>query len=307
MPKKNENDTPKNELTMAQRFTNAVVKSYGDVARDIEVTPKQMQLISNYYIKLDEMIKNPDTKIQSWGQVRLPELATTLAHMARLNLDMSLGHLSFIPFKHKDTNSFDLVAIISKDGYWNIAKNYGINPPKSYTIELVYSSDKFSVFKKDATHEYDSYVFEVTNPFNRGNIIGGFGYIEYDDKTNNKIIMMSEQEILKYKPQYAKDAFWTGENRKKMYEKTIAKQLFKRIPLDPDKVNSVQDSFKRIETEEINYTAMDAKNEIDENMCSGDVVDIDFEEIKDVENHVKDVDNLNLFGEEVLPEDDVLR
>lgn len=294
-------NSKKNELTVAQRFTNAVVKSYGDVARDIEVTPKQLQLISNYYIKLDEMIRNPESKIQSWKQVRLPELATTLAHMARLNLDMALGHLSFIPFKHGDTGTFDLSPIISKSGYWYIAKTYGIDPPDSYTIELVYSTDKFSVFKKDATHEYDSYTFSVTNPFNRGNIVGGFGYIEYRDKTKNKIIMMSENEILKYKPKYAKESFWSGENRKKMYEKTIAKQLFKKIALDPNKVNDVESSFKRIETEELNYTAMEARNKIEENMCSGDVVDIEFTSIDEVtvENHVEDVGTENLFGEEL--------
>lgn len=197
----------KNEVSVAERFTNAVVKSYGDVAKGISITPKQMQLISNYYIKLDEMIRNPDSKIQNWRQVRIPELALTLAHMAKLNLDMSLDHLSFIPFEHGNTGTYDLVPAISKHGYWYIAKTYGIDPPDNYVVELVYSNDTFSVSKKDANHECDSYVFEISNPFDRGKIIGGFGCLEYKDKTKNKILVMSEADILKYKPKYASSIF----------------------------------------------------------------------------------------------------
>lgn len=295
-------DTTKSELTMAQRFTNAVVKSYGDVARGIEVTPKQMRVISNYYIKLDEMIRNPESKIQSWAQVRLPELATTLAHMAKLNLDMSLGQLSFMPFEHKNSNTFDLAPVISEAGYEYIAKTYGLEKPIHYIVELVYSTDKFSVTKRDSNHPYDTYTFVITNPFNRGKIVGGFGYLEYKDKTKNFVLPMSEQEILKYKPRWAKDSFWSGENGKKMYTKTIAKQLFKRVKLDPDKVNDIQDSFKRIESEELNFFATESKNEIDDNMCSGDVIDIEFESVPDdeetnVENPVENVENVNLLGD----------
>lgn len=294
-------EKPKTELSRAERFTNAVIKSYSDVAKGIEVTQKQMQLISNYFIKIDEMIiRNPDTKIQSWEQVRLNELSRTLAHMAKLNLDMALDHFSFMPFEYKGTSTYNLSPVISKSGYWYIAKTYGIDPPENYVVELVYSNDKFTVAKKDANHECDSYTFEVTNPFDRGEVVGGFGYLEYKDKSKNKIITMSEAEILKYKPKWAKDIFWTGENGKKMYEKTIAKQLLKSIPKDPDKVNGVEDSFKRLESEEINYTAYEAKAEIEENMCSGDVIDVEFE---DVENHVEDVENKDLFGNEIKDEE----
>lgn len=301
MPKKKEQEIPKTELTMAQRFTNAVVKSYGDVARGIEVTPKQMKLISNYYIKLDEMFRDPKVDIK-WNQIRLPELATTVAHMSKLNLDIQLGHISFMPFKHGQTGTYDLAPAISKKGYWYIAKTYGIDPPESYVVELVYSNDTFSVSKKDANHECDSYTFDIVNPFDRGKIVGGFGYLEFKDKSKNKILIMSEAEILKYRPQRFSQQFWSGENMKKMYEKTIAKQLFKRIDLDPDKVNGVSDSFKRIESEELNFFASESKNEIEEKMCSEDVIDIDFEPIpndeeSDVETPVENVENVNLLGD----------
>lgn len=295
--KSNEQEKPKTELSLAERFTNAVVKSYNDVARGIKVTQKQMLLISNYFIRIDEtIIRNQDTKIQSWEQVRMNELSRTLAHMAKLNLDMALDHFSFIPFEYNGTGTYNLSPVISKAGYWYIARTYALDPPEHYIVELIYSNDKFSVIKKDANHNFDSYTFEVTNPFDRGKVIGGFGYLEYKDKSKNKIITMSESEILKYKPKWAKDTFWSGENSKKMYDKTIAKQLLKSVLKDPDKVNGVEDSFKILEAEEINYTSYVAKEEIAENMCSGDVIDVDFEY---VENHVESVEEKNMFGDDI--------
>ena len=35
------------------------------------------------------------------------------------------------------------------------------------------------------SHPVASYEFEITNPFDRGDIVGGFGYLEYDDPTQN--------------------------------------------------------------------------------------------------------------------------
>lgn len=285
------NTNEKETNTLAQRFTKAVVSAYGDVAMGIEVTPKQMQLISNYYIKLDEALRNSKQNY-TWKQVRLPELATTLAHMAKLNLDISLGQLSFIPFKHGDSGTIDLVAVIGRKGYEYITKTYGLDPPKNIVVELVCESDKFSVIKKDSNHEYDFYTFQIVNPFNRGKIIGGFGYLEYDDKSKNKILVMSEADILKYRPKYFDQNFWSGENMNKMYEKTIAKQLLKKVTLDPDKVNDVKDSFKKIESQELNYTAALAQDEIDKNMCFGEVIDIE----PAVENLVEVVEGSNLLG-----------
>lgn len=280
-----ENGTKKTELSLPERFTNAIVSAYNDVAKGVGMTVEQKQLIANYYIKLDEMFRDPKVNIK-WNQVRLPELATTLAHMAKLGLDMSIGQLSFMPFKKGDTGTYNLSPCISKYGYEYIAKKYGLEPPKNLVVELVYDTDKFSITKKDANHDCDSYTFEVVNPFNRGKIIGGFGYLEYKDKTKNKILSMSEQEILAYRPQKYYNQFWTGENMKKMYEKTIAKQILKKVTLDPDKVNGVQDSFDRIETEELKYNAYVTQEETKENMCSGEVIDIDYTPV--TENTVDD-------------------
>lgn len=282
-----ENDKKNTEITLPERFTNAIVSAYSDVAKGVGMTVEQKQLVANYYIKLDEMFRDPKVNIK-WNQVRIPELAKTLAHMAKLGLDMSLDQLSFLPFKNGNTGTYNLVPCISKHGYWYIAKNFALDVPSNYVVELIYSNDTFSVIKKDVNHECDSYVFEIKSPFNRGDIVGGFGYLEYSDKSKNKLFVMPEEEILGYKPPYANNTFWTGNNKKKMYEKVIAKQLLKTVERDPKKVNGLQDSFDRIETEELNYNAATAQEEINDNMCSGEVIDIDYTPVEEVKEETID-------------------
>lgn len=293
-----ENSAKKNiGLSVPQRFTNAVVAAYSDVAKGVEVTPKQLALISNYYIKLDEMFKKPDVGIK-WNQVNMSELAMTVAHASRLNLDMQLDHISFMPFKNSKTGMYSLVAVKSWKGYEYISKTFGLDPPERLIVELVYSNDEFAITKKDAMHECDSYIFNIKNPFNRGKIVGGFAYLEYADKSKNRILTMSEEEILKYRPQRYSQNFWSGENAKKMYEKTIAKQILKKVALDPDKVNKFQDSFNKLEAEEINFSANMAQEEIEENMGKGEFVDVEYQDVSpddsendNVENPVENVEN----------------
>lgn len=266
----------KNELTLAERFTNKVLAAFGDVAKGVDVTDKERKLISNYFIKVDEQLRN-SKQGDNWGMVRMNEFALTLAHTAKLGLDMSLPNmLSFIPFRHGDDGTINMVPVIGAKGYEYIAKTYGLTPPVSVTVELVYSNDKFVPHKKDCCHECDGYEFEIKNPFDRGSIIGGFGYLAFEDKTMNKLLIMSEKDMLNYRPQAHNKNFWTGENLKKMYEKTIAKQLLKKVTLNPDKVNAVRESFAQIDTDDMNYATNVAKQSVNENTAEGDYIDVDF-------------------------------
>ena len=43
-----------------------------------------------------------------------------------------------------------------------------------------------------------------------GEIVGGFGYIEYTEPTKNKLIIMTIKDILKRKPDKASGEFWGG-------------------------------------------------------------------------------------------------
>ena len=100
----------------------------------------------------------------------------------------------------------------------------------------------------------DCYEFDISNPFDRGEVVGGFGYIRYKDETRNKLVTMSKAELLKRKPSTAAAEFWGGEkdiweNGKKvgtetlegwqeeMLYKTMVRATCKKVPLDPKKIN----------------------------------------------------------------------
>lgn len=136
-----------------------------------------------------------------------------------------------------------------------MAENYALIPPKSVTIDLVYSTDTFKPIKKGYNQPFETYEFEITNPFNRGDIIGGFGYIEYEDKSRNELVIMTKKDIDKRRPKFASANFWGGEviewkNGQKITEekegwyeemcrKTLIREVYsqKHIPLDPKKVD----------------------------------------------------------------------
>lgn len=283
-------------LSISDRFTNTVIASYTDVAKGVQITEKEKALVAGYFIKIDEQLRN-SKQGYNWNQVQMKELSLQLANAARLGLDMQIdGQLSFIPFKVKDTGKINMVRVIGAKGYELIAKKYALDPPKASVVELVYSNDKFTIVKRDAAHECDDYTFEVTNPFDRGEVIGAFGYLAYDDKSKNKLLVMSKKQLLTYRPQYYDETFWKGENEKKMLLKTLAKQLFKNVTLDPAKVNAVRESINMVKSSELDYAQASAKETIDANMGKDDYIDADFEDVPVDEStgEVKDSDNISI-------------
>ena len=117
-------------------------------------------------------------------------------------------------------------------------KKYSFYPIKNIRYELVYSKDEFKPFKKDATHPYDSYEFKITNAFDRGDIVGGFGYVEFEDPQCNILLIMSKNEIDKHKsasPSGGK-GFWENWYNE-MALKTIVHKVCKQVTLDPEKID----------------------------------------------------------------------
>ena len=144
------------------------------------------------------------------------------------------------------------------------------------TIEVVYSSDKFSPIKKGHSNPFDTYEFNITNPFDRGEIVGGFGYVEYDDSAKNTLYCLNMKEINKRKPKYAAAEFWGGTKKDyktnqdveiegwkdEMVYKTMVRHVYGKIALDPQKVD---DAFRHIQQREADYRDMELKNEISAN------------------------------------------
>lgn len=291
-------------LSNSEAFTNKVLREFGsNVAGNIQVTDYQRQLIQGYFIATDRALKMAEEKRVSknennkdhkwdnldpinWNTVDLNALALDVVHYARMGLDMMQdNHLSAIPFKDNNrtartgTKLYTVNLMPGYNGIQYIAEKYALDKPVAVTIELVYSSDTFRPLKRNRDRRIESYEFEINDAFNRGDVVGGFGYIEYEEPTKNKLIIMTLKDILKRKPEKASGEFWGGkknvwENGKKvevetdgwfeeMCLKTVKREVYsaKNMPRDPKKID---DAYEYMRMQEIRMAQMEAQAIIDE-------------------------------------------
>lgn len=257
------NDTA--SLTYSERFTLAVQKEFVSNAGQLELSSFQKKLIQNYFIKLDQVLKDSEKKrLQkkeqerdlipvTWENINMNQLAIDVVAFSSVGLDpCQKNHLSLIPFKNNLTGKYGINLMIGYVGMELKAKKYGYDVPDLITIELVYSTDKFKQIKKDKDNNVENYIFEITNDFERGEIIGGFYYKSYfDNPEKNTIKVFSRKDIEKRKPKYASVEFWGGEKKKynsseveqvegwedEMFLKTVKRAAYDSIPIDSSKID----------------------------------------------------------------------
>ena len=271
------------QANMSERFMQKVIHEFSGSVGEFQITEYQRQLIQGYFIGVDRALKtaeaervrknenNRDHKYDNavpvtWANVNMADLALDVVHYARLGLDtMQANFITPIPYLNKKAGRYDINLMLGYNGIKYIAEKFALCPPKSVTIELVYSTDNFKPYKKGRGNDVESYDFEITNPFDRGHIVGGFGYIEYDDPKKNELVLMSMKDIEKRKPEYASANFWGGKanewkNGKKvevdkdgwldeMCRKTLIREVYspKHILLDPRKVDESYQYMKQRE------------------------------------------------------------
>lgn len=305
------NNTPANtqeqqdDTTISRRFTEMVIREYVSTAAPgaLQFTEQQRRLVQGYFVTIDRMLKaseenrvrknnsNSDHKYDnalqySWNTINMSSLALDVARYARMGLDMQeKNHLFPIPYANKKTGKYDISFTVGYSGIQYIAQKYAMNPPKSVTVEVVYTNDVFKAIKKGRTNPIESYEFDIANPFDRGKVVGGFGYIEYYNTEQNKLIIMSEAAILKRMGKNANPEFWgteaTGkkstvwENGKKVQKdvdgwydemvlKTLIREVYssKYIPRDPSKMD---DDYQYLKEREVIYAQAETDSEAQEN------------------------------------------
>ena len=235
-------------------------------------------------------------------------LALDVVYYARMGLDMmQSNHLSAIPFKNNNktcelgTKMYTVTLIPGYNGIQYIALKYALEKPVSVTTELVYSTDTFKPIKRSHDNKIESYVFEINNAFDRGDIVGGFGYIEYKDPEKNKLIIMTMKDIMKRRPEKAAGEFWGGTKtvwekgkRKEVetdgwYEemclKTLKREVYsaKNMPRDPKKID---DSYQYMKLQEIRMADMEAQELIRSN-AGQLVIDIEDDAMTKVKENIK--------------------
>lgn len=296
------------KLAASKRFTDKVLKEFeSNVAGKLQVTDYQRALIQGYFVCIDRALdvaeenrlyKNGWSSEKNdlpttWENINMADLAIDIAHYSKMGLDMmQANHLFPIPYKNKKINKYDVTLIPGYNGIKYIAEKYAVEKPVAVTVELVYSTDKFRPIKKSAGSRVETYEFEITNAFDRGTVIGGFGYIEYADSAKNELVIMTKADIEKRKPSKAAAEFWGGKKKEKvdgkwtevdtpgwyeeMCRKTIIREVYgaKHMPCDPKKID---DAYQYIKMRETHYAELEAEAEIEEN-ANGQIIDTEIAE-----------------------------
>jgi recombination protein RecT len=273
----------KSEPTMSERFTNAVVREFGSIAKNIQLTPYQKRLAQHLFLKIDASLNEAESKRTdkskpaiAWANINMTKLATDAMHRVDLGLDALIPATIYpIAYLNSRTQKYDLDLRIGYKGEDFYRRAMAIDPPVDVRYELVYEKDKFRPIKKRIGCDIESYEFEVADtPFDRGEVVGGFGYIEYTDPKRNQLILVTDKDFKKSEAKAGSDKFWKP-YRDEMKYKTLVHRTTDKIPIDPQKVSS---SFLAVQQESDYIDAEVVSSHIKEVANTGPVIEIEHTE-----------------------------
>lgn len=244
--KKKEQQEP--EPTFSERFLHKVQKEFSAaVGHGVEFTSYEKQLASNMYLMIDaslkefeaKRVKNNQTKRTPflWKNINMPKLATDGVHRVRLGLDSLIpNHLHAIPYWNSKTEKYDIDLRVGYRGKDYYRRKFALKPVKNIRYELKYSTDEFQAIKKDRDNEVETYLFQIKNPWDRGEVEGGFGYVEYEDPTENFLVMVPESEFKKVEKEAKASTFWQDWGDRMRY-KTLVHRVTDKLDADPEKIH----------------------------------------------------------------------
>lgn len=260
----------KKEATMANRFVAAIMDEFVGTVGNLPAgfDAKKKRLAQHLFLQIDAVLPALELKREgnsyqknnpaiAWSSLNMAKLAVDAMRRVELGLDALIpNHISVIPYLNKRTKKYDVDLRIGYVGADYYRRAMAVEKPVDIIYELVYETDKFEVLKKSIANPVDAYVFEITEPFNRGKVVGGFGYIQFGNKALNKLVIVSEDDFLKSKKAGKTDTFW-GPYGDEMRYKTLVHRVTAKLQVDPDKINT---AYAAVEAEEIVNITLPANN-----------------------------------------------
>lgn len=258
------------ELSPSERFTASIEREFAaTTSKGVQLTQFQKKLCMNYFLKIDSVLKAAEVKRLAksekyreptayvWQNVNMNALAIDVIAFSAVGMDPTQpNHLNPIPFQNKNTGKLDIAFIPGYKGTEIKARKYGLDVPDNVVVEVVFSNDKFRAIKKDSKNKVESYEFEIVEPFNRGEVVGGFYCHEFAGAPEkNKLRVFSKADIDKRKPDHASVEFWGGTKEEwkngqktgnaievegwyeEMAYKTIYKAAYNAITIDSQKID----------------------------------------------------------------------
>jgi len=278
---KDKGELQKTEAPISERFTFAVLKEFGTLAGNTPVlSGYHKKLAQHLFLKIDAALTEYEKKRTDnskppivWANINMPKLAVDAMHSIELGLDALIpNHLSPIPYLNGRTKLYDLDLRIGYAGQDYYRRKVAVEAPVDIIYELVYKKDTFTVFKRSLARPVESYDFLLpANPFDRGEVVGGFGYIIYAEAEKNRLVIVTAADFNKSRAAAASKDFW-DKYPEMMQMKTVVHRTTAKLAVDPQKVNA---SYLAIERDEDMMDADRAKGEIADNANTGPVIEIE--------------------------------
>lgn len=246
--------------TVSTRFVDTVQKQFtAEIGDALAFTEYERTLAQHLFLKADAALKEFEAKRLTqaggdkkapftWENINMRKLALDAVNRVNLGLDALIpNHIHPVPYFNGKEKKYDLdlrMGYIGKDFY---RRDAATEKPVNVIYELVYSTDKFKPLKKSLGNDIESYEFEITNAFDRGTVVGGFGYIMYEDPRKNLLVTVTEADFKESEKKAKGDTFWR-EYPVQMRYKTLVHRTTEKLRLDPRKVNSK--SYRFVEEQE---------------------------------------------------------
>lgn len=229
--------------TRSTRFLAKVEAQFlAEMGQGPQFTPLEKRLTQHMYLRVNEALKDAEARRKSgteytWTTLNLQKLALDTVHAVSLGLDALVkNHVHPVFYFNGRAGKYDVDLQLGYMGRDYVARRHAYEPPLEIVYELVYDSDHFKALPRSASREVEGYEFEITSPFDRGQIIGGFGYIVHDDSRKNRLVLVTQRDF-KRSQEASKGGFWS-KNEVEMHHKTVMHRVASKIPMDPEKVNA---------------------------------------------------------------------
>lgn len=248
--------------TYSGRFLSKVEKEFGVImSGELEFNQEQRRLAQHLFAKVDASLKTMEANRLSrnqrnkaefaWKNVNMEKLALDTVHRVSLGLDALVpNHLHPIAYWNSKQEKYDIDLRIGYTGQDFIRRRLAVEPPLDVIYELVHETDHFQPLPRSSIREVEGYEFEITRPFDRGEVIGGFGYIMYDEPRKNRLVIVTPRDFDRARNSAQTKDFW-DKNELEMKYKTLVHRVAAKVPLDPAKLNSAavaeigEDNFDR--------------------------------------------------------------
>lgn len=271
------------EGAISERFTAGILREFVSASGDMATFGTyQRQLAQHLFVKIDSQLKALEAKrLQRgpkdnppiiWANLNMQKLALDSVHRIELGLDALIpNHIHPIPYLNGATGKYDMDLRIGYVGKAFYRRMVAENPPADVRIELVYSTDKFRAIKKSLANKIEDYEFEIIQPFDRGDIVGGFGYLVYDDPERNTLVLVSEGDFQKSRKRAKGDTFWT-DNPVEMRYKTLVHRVTEKMAIDPRKMRGAVAAVEAEADEEFQETVDAEANSETVDLSIGEVI-----------------------------------